>query len=242
MKFLALLVFLGILAPANSRAEEQAPVVLELFTSQSCSSCPPADKILGELADEKNIIALSCNVTYWNHLHWKDTLSQEFCTQRQRQYVQTLQSRGPYTPQIVINGKHEMVGSRNALIQKTIQTEQNKTKNIHLTATEDTLEINLPDLGDTEQDSVYSLLLLAHGKTHHQDIPSGENRGRSVTYTHPVTNLVNLGEWNGKAGTLSHDIGEMAASGYAILAQKDGITGPITAAGQIKPAPISPVQ
>jgi len=84
MKKIILSGLLGLFTVTPSLAQESGPVVLELFTSQSCSSCPPADRVLESLAKDENIIALSCNVTYWNHLHWEDTLSQDFCTARQR--------------------------------------------------------------------------------------------------------------------------------------------------------------
>lgn len=220
---------------AQALSEAQSPIVLELFTSQSCSSCPPADKLLGQLAEEnENIIALSCNVTYWNHLHWKDTLSKEFCTQRQRDYAATLQSRRVYTPQIVVNGRHEMVGSRGGSIRRAIATDlkQNNVKKIDLNLNEESLDIHLPALGDT---GPYQLLLIAHGDTHHQEIPSGENRGRAVTYTNPVLDITSLGTWNGQAKRFNHTLEKVPkAAGYIVLAQKGGVTGEIIAAAQIK--------
>ena len=122
-----------------------SPVVLEMFTSQSCSSCPPADRVLSQLeAQNDNIIALSCHVTYWNHLHWKDTLSKEFCSTRQRDYVRTLRSRGPYTPQIMINGKHTMVGSQGGKIVRAIENAA-PIKSIGLSLDNDQLNIKLPE-------------------------------------------------------------------------------------------------
>lgn len=219
---------------ADAVTNAQSPVVLELFTSQSCSSCPPADKLLGQFAAEsENVIALTCNVTYWDHLHWKDTLSKDFCTQRQRQYVQTLRSRGPYTPQIMINGKHTMVGSRGSAINRTIASElEGKTvQAIDLSLSDDTLNIDLPQIATGS----YTLLLVSHGSEHTQSIPSGENRGRTVSYTNPIETITSLGTWDGTAKSLSHDVSELKnASGYAILAQENGFTGPILAAAQVK--------
>lgn len=220
-------------AETETLAGDKKPVVLELFTSQSCSSCPPADKLLGKLAAENDaIIALSCNVTYWNHLHWKDTLSKQFCTERQRQYVQTLKSRGPYTPQIIVNGRHEMVGSRNADIRRAIagDLKKNVVQPITLNLSDNILEMTLPDINE----GVYTLLLMAHGGEYHQEIPSGENRGKAVSYTNPIQEIISLGTWDGKAKTLTHDIsGLNEAKGYVVLVQKDGVTGPILAAAQV---------
>lgn len=218
---------------AQSDESNTAPVVVELFTSQSCSSCPPADSLLGTLAESKNVIALSCNVTYWNHLHWEDTLSQDFCTQRQRQYTQTLKSRGPYTPQMVINGIHDVVGNRTNQVTKTVQAAatNDKVLPIALTKTGDSLQINLPHKAGITQP--VTLLLIHHGDKHTQSIPSGENRGRTVSYTNPVTKITSLGQWDGQEGVITHALTQHAA-GYVVMAQGQNGYGNIIAAGQIK--------
>jgi len=221
---------------AQALSEAKTPIVLELFTSQSCSSCPPADKLLGQLAEEnENIIALSCHVTYWNHLHWKDTLSKDFCTKRQRQYVQSLNSRGPYTPQIVVNGHREMVGSRGGSVRRAIAADlkQPSIKPIELGLEGNHLNINLPSIAEA---STYQLLLISHGDAHHQSIPSGENRGRTITYTNPVQNIISLGMWDGRPKNLDYDLSNTPkTTGYVVLAQKNGSAGKIVAAAQIKP-------
>lgn len=243
-KITAISSFLGLLASlyaSNTYAQQsttQNPLVLELFTSQSCSSCPPADRLLGELAqDNPNIIALSCNVTYWNHLHWKDTLSKEFCSDRQRSYVRKLNARGAYTPQIVINGSHEMVGSSARKINNALKTEIKSAtvKPIGLNLdNSNTLEITLPNLQGLERGSDYTLLLLAHNSDHRQKIPSGENTGRAVTYTNPVEKIVSLGTWDGAPRAFTADISSLPdATGYVVLAQQDGATGKIRAAGKL---------
>ena len=186
--------------------ESEAPIVAELFTSQSCSSCPPADKVLTLLDKQDNVIALSCNVTYWNHLHWKDTLSQEFCTERQRQYARDFESRRVYTPQLVINGTHEMVGSRGRAVEKTVKKEQGKLKNIDLSLENNQLVIRLPE---TPGNDSYALVLMTYGDDHTQDIPSGENRGRTVDYTNPVTNLKSIGTWDGSGKTRDIDVSDV---------------------------------
>jgi len=218
---------------ADAVTNATSPVVLELFTSQSCSSCPAADKLLNELAAQNNeIIALSCNVTYWNHLAWKDTLSKEFCTSRQRQYIQTLTSRGPYTPQIVINGRHEMVGSRKNEVMRTIKEESENpiTQRIPLNLEGDTLTAKLPKV----QKDHYILLLVGHGDDHVQSIPNGENRGRTVSYTNPIEEITVMGTWDGQAKTLSHNVANFGHKGLVVLAQQETRTGSIIAAGKIQ--------
>lgn len=227
MKKIILASILGISAINPATAQDKAPVVLELFTSQSCSSCPPADRVLESLAKDESIIALSCNVTYWNHLHWEDTLSQDFCTERQRQYVRELNSRGPYTPQIVINGRHELVGSRGKKVSNIVEKERGAVKSIFIQRNDGQLAINLPQLPKAD----YVITLMTYGDDHTQSIPSGENRGRTVSYTNPVTGIKLLGKWDGVAQLLTQ---EASANNIVILVQKDNAVGEIVAAGQIE--------
>lgn len=205
-----------------------SPVVVELFTSQSCSSCPPADAVLGKLAQDDDVIALSCNVTYWNHLSWKDTLSREFCTSRQQEYARAKGLRGPYTPQIVVNGSAETVGSREGQVKKLVNSAQAIGK-ITVKPDTGTLHIALPAIAAGN----YTLTLFTFDTAHTQAIPSGENRGRTVTYTNPVTAKVNIGQWDGQTKEVSFDTsGYQPQGGYAVLAQDKG--GIIHAAGQLK--------
>ncbi|MEM6780590.1 MAG: DUF1223 domain-containing protein [Pseudomonadota bacterium] len=209
-------------------AQAEGPVVVELFTSQSCSSCPPADKVLAELESQDNIIALSCHVTYWNHLHWEDTLSQNFCSERQRDYALLKGLRGPYTPQVVVNGGGETVGSRKRAVQNLVKNAP-AIDNIAIKPDVGVLDIALPDL----QDGEYQLTLFTYGNEHTQAIPSGENRGRTVTYTNPVTARVRLGAWNGDTQILEFDTtGYQPEGGYVVIAQD--ARGIIHAAGRLK--------
>ncbi len=209
-------------------ARADSPVVVELFTSQSCSSCPPADAVLGKLAQDDDVIALSCNVTYWNHLHWKDTLSREFCTRRQQDYVRAKGLRGPYTPQIVVNGSTETVGSREGQVKKLVDQAQTIGK-IDVKPETGIVSIALPSIAAGN----YTLTLFTFDTAYTQAIPSGENRGRTVTYTNPVTAKVELGSWDGQARDVRFDTsGYQPKGGYAVLAQDK--SGTIHAAGQLR--------
>jgi len=162
-----------------------APVVVELYTSQSCSSCPPADKVLGELARNDNVIALGCHVTYWNHLHWKDTLSNPECTTRQRQFNNDRHSNRIYTPQMVVNGEVEFVGSRGQKAASEVNQAQAIVP-IILQKNGSNIAASLSqDLASN--DYVYEWI--EFDDKFHQDIPSGENRGRSITYSNPVRSI-----------------------------------------------------
>ena len=107
-------------APAKSRL----PVVVELYNSQGCNSCPPADKLLGRLAKRDDVIALTFNVDYWDYLGWKDTLADPANTKRQRQYASSMGDLNVYTPQMVIGGRQHVVGSNSAAVAAAIEAEQ----------------------------------------------------------------------------------------------------------------------
>ena len=169
--------------------------LLELFTSQSCSSCPAADALLQTLNSD-TVIALSCNVTYWNHLHWEDTLSQDFCTQRQRQYSIVQGKNGRvFTPELMINGKKSIVGSRKEEITRYISNPDHAVDRLDIEYQND--HITFQPLKRSTS-SKYNIILMEYGKTYTQHIPSGENSGRSVQYTNPVTSLKTLKQdWDG---------------------------------------------
>lgn len=213
--------------------ERPAPVVVELFTSQSCSSCPPADEVLSDLARRNTIIALGCHVTYWDHLDWKDTLSLPACTERQRAYAAERGTRQVYTPQMVVNGRAEFVGSNRMLASLETARAENQTFPIAITrATPGTLEIALPKLEGTP---ALTLWLATFATAHTEHMSSGENRGRTVTYVNAVRTLSDAGSWSGRAEIRSLPLprppeGAAEPDGYAVLAQT-GKAGPILAAG-----------
>ena len=110
----------GTMVSVSARAAERPIAVVELFTSQGCSSCPAADKILAEYAERKDVLALSFHVDYWNYLGWKDTFSRAEFTERQRRYAASFRRHGVYTPQAVVNGRTHAVGSRKKDIEALI--------------------------------------------------------------------------------------------------------------------------
>lgn len=222
--------------------QQQMPVLLELFTSQSCSSCPPADKVLRDMSDRRGVIALSCHVTYWNHLHWRDTLSLDACTKRQRDYVRALKSRGPYTPQLVVQGRDEMVGSRRNAVVQAIHSQQARQAPfplVKLNIVHDTsrvLNIALPAL--PVADGRYHVMLFAYQDNHHQQIASGENRGLALTYHHPVRDIVDLGQWRGDEKQLQYNLADLSArddvDGLVVSIHEGTTTGAVLWSGFLK--------
>ena len=121
----------------KTNSKSNGMVVLELFTSQGCSSCPPADKILANyiLKNNPKIIPLAFHVDYWNYLGWKDPFSKAEFSNRQREYAQNFYSYNVYTPQLIINGKHEIVGSNESGIEKLVNQELNPNNDVSLEIT-----------------------------------------------------------------------------------------------------------
>lgn len=213
--------------------------VVELFTSQSCSSCPPADKSLRKLSTRGDIIALSCNVTYWNHLHWVDTLSQTFCTERQSAYSVIAGRAGRiFTPEMIVNGNVSAVGSLSREVSKAVGSQSIAVPMVHINSNKmDELVASLPEIGSLSDEAVVTVV--TYGQDLEQKIKRGENRGRSVKYTNPVLAVDYVQDtWNGEAkdikvqvedkGLYSHPV-----KGYVILVHS-GVSrvGPIIAAGK----------
>lgn len=230
--FLTLLGFI-ITLKTVSHAQTEQYYVLELFTSQSCSSCPPADKILETLSENNQIIALSCNVTYWNHLFWKDTLSKDFCTKRQRSYSAVMGRNGNiFTPELIINGKHSLIGSQKETIYNTLKT-TNPLPAIAIEQTEDHLILQKPNFAIHPKDII---LLITYQNVHKQSIRSGENRGRSVSYTNPIISIKRI-ENSWKNGILTIDktthITKQAAASVILIHDGNNKERPLIAAGKI---------
>lgn len=186
---------------AQGQQSGKMPVVVELFTSQGCSSCPPADKVLGELSGRDDVIAVSFNVDYWDYLGWRDTLGSPAHTKRQRLYAANRGTRQVYTPQMIINGHLDVVGSRRQQVHATIRKEAVKTAHVPVAITADKETINI-DIGDSPSSDLAvkaTLWILITTPTVAVPIKRGENHGRNITYHNVVRQLVPAGMWGGKA-------------------------------------------
>jgi hypothetical protein len=215
-------------------AESDAPVVVELFTSQGCYSCPPADELLGKLNNVENLIVLACHVTYWNYLGWQDTFSRQFCDDRQRNYQAQLKGNpGVYTPQIVVSGRYGVVGSRASRVVRLISiADQNApAQRIKLSLTSDKqLKIVLPNL---QAKQLQQLWLLGTSGSHLLPIGKGENGGKALNYHNPIAYVADLGSWNGHLKMLSKDVTENSTIQEWVVIAQTFPTGGITAAGKL---------
>lgn len=217
-----------LLAATRARAEPAAPVLVELFTSQGCSSCPRADAALARLAGRPDILPLAFHVTYWDRLGWRDTLGDTHFDERQRWYDGLL-GTGAYTPQAVVAGEIDLVGSDPRLEQAIDIARANRTP---LRIAIAGREASLPALPLA---APARLTAVAFEARHHVAIERGENAGVAIDYVNPVRAMAELGAWDGSARSL--DLGGVgrAGAGVAIIAQ-DPASGRIHALGHIAPS------
>ena len=214
----------AIIRPAH--AEPRA--VVELFTSQGCSSCPPADQIIGELAQDPAVIALSMPIDYWDYLGWKDTLADSRFSARQKAYSHMRGEREVYTPQVVVNGSAHVIGSDRAGIDSAID-DTKKADGVMSVPVSMTLagkEINIsvaasskgPAMGHGE------VWICSISKAVPITIGRGENRGREVTYHNVVRNLLKVGDWNGSSGSWTVPLENISREGVdaAVVYVQDG--------------------
>ncbi|WP_085902347.1 DUF1223 domain-containing protein [Kiloniella majae] len=212
---------------------ETAPVVIELFTSQGCSSCPPADALLSELADQPGIIALSYHVDYWDYIGWKDPFSSPEATQRQRDYGSSLSLRYVYTPQLVIDGRRELVGSRRGDVLLGIEEAAKAGKAVSLSIAGNTLSEPTVSFGkELPLEGSATLWVAVFDEQHETEIQRGENKGLFMVNKHVVRGFERAAEWNGTDASVSFNFASLGLSpkdGYALLLQ-DGIGGAILGA------------
>jgi hypothetical protein len=213
----------AIIRPAH--ADPRA--VVELFTSQGCSSCPPADEIIGELAKDPNVIALSMPIEYWDYLGWKDTLADSRFSARQKAYSQMRGDRDVYTPQVIVNGSAKVVGSDRAGIDSAIQHTQKAAgvMSVPVTMTLSGKHINVSvAASNAPTSSQGEVWICSVSKAVPISIGRGENRGRQVTYYNVVRNILKVGDWNGNSGNWTVPLENISRDGVdaAVVYVQDG--------------------
>ncbi|WP_134500908.1 DUF1223 domain-containing protein [Microvirga pakistanensis] len=203
---------------------EPPRAVVELFTSQGCSNCPPADALLVEYSQKPDIVALSFPVNYWDYLGWKDTLAHAEFTNRQKNYAHARNDRQVFTPQMIVNGKKSCIGSDRAQIEKAIQATGKGRSTLPV------------DVAIAEQNGMVTVSLTEMAEVQHREaevwvlpvlrlqtvpIERGENKGRTVTYANVVRGLKRIGEWRGGPARfeVSAETARSGADGYVVLLQ-----------------------
>lgn len=225
-----------VLCAGAASAETRA--VVELFTSQGCSSCPPADEVLGELARDPQILALSFAVDYWDFLGWKDTFARPEFSRRQKGYAEARGDGAVYTPQVVVNGRNHLVGSdRTAIEAEIAEGAGSLTVIVNAVRDGDRIIVNLPDGPKPTQGDV-SVWIASYREPVRVTIADGENAGSAITYTNLVDRWQVLGMWDGSAMTVAlpvSDIADETTAGFAVVVQSKsgGRPGPILGATRV---------
>lgn len=220
-------------------AVKPPPVVLELFSSQGCAFCPPADQLMGQMIQQQSVIGLSCHVDYFGVK--ENSLGKSFCTQRQGNYNRLIGTGPRYTPELVINGHMDMIGYEAGKISAAIlKARSEKVKNIELTANgSDGYSFNLPEI-KIGADPV-RLWVAVYDAPHSIAITEGSNFGKKITYYNVVSKIDDLGAWDGKAMARSITAGFKPESGGLAVIVQDTKTGHILAAGSVNRAASTPL-
>jgi hypothetical protein len=212
---------IAVIRPAH--AEPRA--VVELFTSQGCSSCPPADKLLGELAKDPSVIALSLPIDYWDYLGWKDTLADSRFSARQKAYSQMRGDRDVYTPQVIVNGAAHVIGSDRIRIENAIKdtgkAEHVMSVPVTMTLSGKQLTVSVAQAKDSAP-AHGEVWLCSISKSVPISIGRGENRGREIVYHNVVRNLLKVGDWDGNPGSWTVPLDSVLREGVdaaAVLVQ-----------------------
>ena len=184
--------------------------VVELFTSQGCSSCPPADKLLGELANDPSLVALSMPIDYWDYLGWKDTLASPANSARQRAYARARGDRQVYTPQIVVNGATHVLGSDRSAVERAVSvTDRNAavmSTPVSISFSGNALNVKVAAGKEHLGGEVW---LCPLERSVPVDVGHGENHGRTVTYHNVVRRWLKLGDFAGVDAAWSVPLAEI---------------------------------
>jgi len=206
-------------------------VVVELFTSQGCSSCPPADALLAELTGRPDVVALSFHVDYWDYIGWKDPYASPQYTARQQRYTQALNLRYVYTPQIVVDGRADVVGSHRAEVLAAIETAAQRDRPIDITfVTNNGGKVIIPQ--GHAPDEGATVWLAVYDREHVTEVKRGENAGLIVRNANVVRSFERLGTWTGARLEIPLDLSGALArgrDGCAVIVQR-GRAGPVLAA------------
>lgn len=227
----ATLILLIGLIPANVSASDR-PVVVELFTSQGCSSCPPADRLLKELVKGDDVIGLSWHVDYWDYIGWKDVFADPEYTKRQKYYAHAMGEKMIYTPQMIVGGVAHVVGSDNPKVMALVNDAKGEDVVVELSATRsaNSISISAEVVGDVaNRMDVYVIYYIPKASV---EITRGENAGSTYTYTNIVESWEKIRQWNGRRD-LKLEVASTSARPAVVMLQAEKY-GPILAAVDLK--------
>jgi hypothetical protein len=215
---LALICFVFGIAPLQAG---ERPTVVELFTSEGCSSCPPADALLAELAGRPDVLALSFHVDYWDRLGWKDPFSSPDATRRQHGYAELLGLATVYTPQMVVDGRWQAVGSDRSEVERAMGSARRNRGEVPVALTIDHGRAQIA-LGPGGDGVAVTLLLIGFDRRHVTAVARGENGGRTLSHVDVVRNIEEIAQFDGRARAVEVPIRSPSDRLAAILQARDG--------------------
>jgi hypothetical protein len=230
----ALALVLALAAP--KAAEAGPPVLVELFTSQGCSSCPPADALLRELAARPDVVALSLHVDYWDYLGWRDVFARPGFTARQVAYRDAAGARSVFTPQIIVDGAASVVGSREAEVRAAIEAALARPERavITLSRSDSQVEVSVTAASGSDAAPAGVLWFVTYRSPPPVKIERGENAGHAIAYRNVVESWMKMGRWDGLAAVRFTAPAPSDSAGVAVILQ-EGPVGPVIAAAKLDP-------
>ena len=217
---------------ASPLVAQDNPVVVELYTSQGCSSCPPADAILHQLADREDVIALALHVDYWDYIGWKDPFADPAHAERQRAYARVGQRRTIYTPEMVVQGVTDIVGARPMKLSEAIAKHARMAPKVDLDIKRNGNTLVVEAKALEQLSGRMTVHLLSYAPEHTTKIKRGENRGRTLSYANVVEDWKVIGDWDG-SGPLNISA-EMTDDLPSVVLIQEQDTGPILAAARLR--------
>ena len=221
IKTCALLLSLCLTVGVTTVEAGERPNLVELFTSEGCSSCPPADALLAELASRADVLALSFHVDYWNGLGWKDPYSSRAATERQDRYATLLDLATVYTPQIVVDGKWQAVGSNRAAVEQALDRARGDRREVPVSLALANGQARLK-LGPGGDGMAASVLLIGFDRRHVSAVKGGENGGRTLAHVDVVRGVEEIARFDGSAGEITAPIPWQCDRIAAVLQAADG--------------------
>ena len=217
---------------AGTAAWSDSPVLVELFTSQGCSSCPPADALLQEFARRDDVIALGLHVDYWDYLGWADEFARPEHTKRQKAYSRAHDDRMIYTPQMVIDGVSRLPGNRALAVQRAIDERQMlKAEGPDISIARRGMNVTVVAGAERLPDGAVDVMVASFRPSLDVSVEGGENAGHHLEYANVVSKLMPVGQWDG-ASRLEFSV-DMPEGPVAVFLQRPGM-GEIIAAAQLR--------
>lgn len=211
---------------------ENVPVVVELFTSQGCSACPPADEMMGVLAGREDVIALSLHVDYWDYIGWKDEFADPGHAERQRAYAAVSGRRTVYTPEMIVNGVSDIVGAKPMAVATAIEDHKEEPRTVAIVVSRENEEVHIRAQALSSDTGPMVVQMLRYQPKRVSNITRGENAGRTMHYFNVAQDWQVLQSWDGE-GPLEINASAPGTHPIVVIVQAEN-HGPILAAAQVR--------